>query len=307
MRLRPALALALTLATAARAEAPVDGAAEAAPLRPWSYLAENAAGSFQGVNLLLQLGAVSATWALTSQGVDQSVHTTFRDHPAWGYAGLPAVFLDAVGPVILIGGLWGAGRRSQDAELTTASYAVLQSSALTLAWVTVLKTATGRPPPNPDDPRDRSGTFRFGLMRGGIFWGWPSGHTAMAASGVDARRLLPGGHLAQDRRRGLGGLHRLQRERRRAGQHALVLRRGRGRAHGVGRGLDRGRAVPGGALAPRRRTGRALAAPAGRGGGRAHAQPGSRVLSAPPLDVRPRDGGSHPKPPPPGRANGANL
>jgi membrane-associated phospholipid phosphatase len=178
MRLAPTL-LALTLAfPVARGDEP----SLAGDLRPWSFLGENVAGSFQGTNLLLQVGGVGATWILATQGVDESVRTTFRDHPAWGTLGAPAVALDALGPILLVGGLWGAGRARGDTELTVASYAVLQSSVLAMTWVGVLKAVTGRPPPDPRSSRDESQTFRFGFLRGGVFWGWPSGHTAMAAS-----------------------------------------------------------------------------------------------------------------------------
>jgi membrane-associated phospholipid phosphatase len=39
---------------------------------------------------------------------------------------------------------------------------------------------------------DLSHVFRFGLLRGGVFWGWPSSHTTIAfAMAVTVFRLFP--------------------------------------------------------------------------------------------------------------------
>jgi membrane-associated phospholipid phosphatase len=70
-----------------------------------------------------------------------------------------------------------------------ASFAVLQSSLVAFLYNSLLKAVTGRP--NPDwqhhtDMKELSKTFRFGFMRGGIFWGWPSGHTSSAMAVVSA-------------------------------------------------------------------------------------------------------------------------
>lgn len=167
----------VTASVPARAE-------ERAP-RPWTGLGRNAADSFLGWNSLFHLGAFGVTAVLSPAGVDYEVHRYFFQHDGHSAAGIPGAVLGAVGPLVTIGGLWLAGRRCDDEETLGAAWAVLQASALTLGTVTVLKLVTGRPPPQEDlvpsvaeDVPALSRTFRFGFNRGGIFWGWPSGHTA---------------------------------------------------------------------------------------------------------------------------------
>ena len=64
-----------------------------------------------------------------------------------------------------------------------------------MGWLSssALKFFTGRiPPPHGIDlyqftltkVLELSDGFRFGLYRGGIFWGWPSSHTAVAFAGA---------------------------------------------------------------------------------------------------------------------------
>jgi len=158
---------------------------EAPPLVPWAGLGRHVADSFWGWNLALHLTAVAQTALVSGQGVDDQVRTLFARRPAWGMTAYPAVILGAVGPVGLIGGLFAKGYWGEHSETLGAAYAVLQANAVTLAYVTVLKLTTGRPPPHEElvgsvagDMRGLSRTFRFGVNRGGVFHGWPSGHVA---------------------------------------------------------------------------------------------------------------------------------
>jgi hypothetical protein len=81
-------------------------------------------------------------------------------------------------PLLAGGGLLTAGFVADSQREIVASGAVLQSTLLALGYQSVLKAFTGRRPP----PRGAVGNdeasrqFRFGFMRGGIHYGWPSGH-----------------------------------------------------------------------------------------------------------------------------------
>jgi membrane-associated phospholipid phosphatase len=154
-------------------------------LSPTDGLGRNAAESFWGWNLALHLTAVGQTALVSGLDVDYEVRQTFHRHTGWGRAAYPAVILGVVGPVGVISGLFAKGYWGKDQETLGAAYAVLQANALTLGYVTMLKLITGRPPPHDDlvgpvapDMRSLSHTFRFGVGRGGIFHGWPSGHVA---------------------------------------------------------------------------------------------------------------------------------
>ena len=152
-------------------------------------LAGNLANSFLGLNFGFHLAAVATTATMTSQDVDLSVHNYFHDHPRWGRGAYPVAILGVAGPVALFGGLHVAGRMSGNPETVGAAFAVLQSGALTIGYVTLLKLVTGRPAPRDDyipsvasDEASLSRTFRPGIYRGGVIAGWPSGHVAVATA-----------------------------------------------------------------------------------------------------------------------------
>ena len=90
----------------------------------------------------------------------------------------------------MIGGtLFAYGKLKKDDEAVGASFAVLQSSLIAFGYNTLLKAITGRPNPDwrhTEDMDDLSKTFRFGFLRGGVFWGWPSGHTSSTMAVVSA-------------------------------------------------------------------------------------------------------------------------
>jgi len=153
---------------------------------PIDGLCRNAAESFWGWNLALHLTAIGQTALLSRLDVDYQARQAFHHHTAWGQAAYPAVILAVAGPVGVISGLFAKGYWGKDDEILGAAYAVLQANALTLGYVTVLKLIAGRPPPKDElvgpvapDMRSLSHTFRFGVGRGGIYHGWPSGHVAV--------------------------------------------------------------------------------------------------------------------------------
>jgi membrane-associated phospholipid phosphatase len=161
----------------------------APPPGPFDGLGRHLAGSFLGPGFMLHLVAVAATATMSSQDVDARVHRYFRQHPDFGRAAYPAVIAGVVGPVALFGGLHLAGRVSGDARTIGAAWAVLQSGALTLGYVTLLKLVSGRPAPREDyipslapDDELLSRKFRPGFNRGGVLAGWPSGHVAVTTA-----------------------------------------------------------------------------------------------------------------------------
>jgi len=160
---------------------------------PLDGLLRNLGGAFSGVNLVYPLLAVAATTTMATQDVDLDVHNYFHDHPNWGRAAYPSIILGVAGPVALFGGLHIVGRVRDNPETVGAAYAVLQASALTLGYVTVLKFFVGRPAPRDDyvpsvaaDEEKLSRTFRPGFYRGGVIAGWPSGHVALTTAALGA-------------------------------------------------------------------------------------------------------------------------
>jgi membrane-associated phospholipid phosphatase len=149
----------------------------------------NILDSFRGDKIYLHLSAVAATALLVTQGVDYDVHHYFNQRPDYGTWAHPVVFTGEFLPFIAGGSLFAYAKIQKDNEALGASFAVLQASLIEFLYNSTLKAITGRP--NPDwrhvsNMDSLSREFRFGFLRGGVFWGWPSGHTATSMAVVSA-------------------------------------------------------------------------------------------------------------------------
>jgi membrane-associated phospholipid phosphatase len=152
-------------------------------------IGNNIVNSFKGDNLYLHLAGVASTVLIVTTNTDYHVHKFFYDHKGFGEAARPVIYAGMFIPFVTGGSLFAYGKFSKDDRAVAASFAVLQSSLVTFLYNSLLKAITGRP--NPDwqhhsDMKELSKTFRFGFMRGGIFWGWPSGHTSSTMAVVSA-------------------------------------------------------------------------------------------------------------------------
>lgn len=158
-------------------------------IRIYSGLGDNIINSFKGNNLYLHLAGIASTALLVSSGSDYYVFKYFNEHPAYGDAGRPVIRFAQYSPFVVGGALYAHGKLNKDQEAVAASFAVLQSTVLAFAYNSLLKALTGRPHPNwreESDMESLSKQFRFGFWRGGIFWGWPSGHTSSTMAVVSA-------------------------------------------------------------------------------------------------------------------------
>lgn len=152
-----------------------------ASLTPFSHIWGNIADSFSGWdNILLQAAGISSTALIVSSGLDSRISTYFRDNQSYNGYALPGVIAGSTLPITAGAFLYIYGKIQQDNRMIAASFAVLQAGLITVAYISVLKGITGRTHPDPaDTPSDRrrvSRTFNFGVVRGGIYRGWPSGH-----------------------------------------------------------------------------------------------------------------------------------
>jgi membrane-associated phospholipid phosphatase len=141
----------------------------------------NAGKSFTGSNAWLQAAGVAATALLIYSDADYRVHAYFRNHRATAAKFHPVVVTGSLLTPLTGAVCYLSGAAGSDRELTGLGSAILQTQVITSLTVGVLKGFTGRPHPDPRsgaDMRRLSRTFRFGFLRGGLFWGWPSGHTA---------------------------------------------------------------------------------------------------------------------------------
>jgi membrane-associated phospholipid phosphatase len=158
-------------------------------LDPFGNFGNNIVNSFKGNNLYFHLAGVAATAVLVTSDADYYVHKYFNEHEEYGNATSPVIHYATYFPFVIGGSLFVYGKLKKDDEAVGASYSVIQASIIAFGYNTLLKAITGRPNPDwrhTEDMSDLSKTFRFGFLRGGIFWGWPSGHTSSTMAVVSA-------------------------------------------------------------------------------------------------------------------------
>ena len=162
---------------------------ENAELSLFGNFGNNIVDNFKGNNLYLHLTAVAATCLLVAGNVDYEVEHFFNKHPGYERYGRGVFITGEYLPFIAGGSLLLYAGAAKNKEALGASFAVIQASVIELMYNTALKAITGRPGPDwrhNADMRALSKTFRFGFLRGGVFWGWPSGHTATTTAVVSA-------------------------------------------------------------------------------------------------------------------------
>ncbi len=192
--LSPARMAAQTLPSEALRNSLLPPAAAAAENNPadlnlFGNFGNNVLDSFRGNNIYFHLTAVAATAIIVDQGIDYDVEHYFNQHTEYGPWARPVVFTGEYLPFIASGSLFAYAKIKNDRAVLGASFAVMQASLIEFFYNSALKAVTGRP--NPDwrhvsDMDSLSKTFRFGFLRGGVFWGWPSGHTAATMAVVSA-------------------------------------------------------------------------------------------------------------------------
>ena len=152
-------------------------------------LGNNVINSFKGDNLYLHIAGIASTFLIVTTNTDYYVHKFFNEREEFGEVAMPIIRAGMYIPFVTGGSLYAYGKLSNDDRAVAASYAVLQSSLVAFLYNSLLKAVTGRPNPdwqNNSDMKELSKTFRSGFMRGGIFWGWPSGHTSSVMAVVSA-------------------------------------------------------------------------------------------------------------------------
>jgi hypothetical protein len=152
-------------------------------------LPRNVITIFTGRNLLWHALAIVLTVVIVMSGFDWSYYRWTRGDVFLRLA-RPAIMLGTMLPVlatlvILIVGVVGKNRR-----IITTAWALGQAAILGYFVSCCYKAFTGRLPPphfrgfrmsamNGAPLIDTSHGFQFGLLKGGIFWGWPSSHTTV--------------------------------------------------------------------------------------------------------------------------------
>jgi membrane-associated phospholipid phosphatase len=146
-----------------------------------SSLPRNIIGCFQGWNILYHLAAIVITAILILSGFDWMYFRSTRgpEFRTWMF---PAVIIGQGVPLILPLLLLLIGVASENAKTVRTAWPIGQAAFIGWFISSCYKALTGRDPLPHSIGLDTSRVFRFGILRHGIFWGWPSSHTAVAFS-----------------------------------------------------------------------------------------------------------------------------
>jgi membrane-associated phospholipid phosphatase len=142
-------------------------------------LPRNLIGCFSGRKLIWHGVAILLTVLLVMSGFDWRYFLATRN-PALHEWLWPAVGIGMLLPIALPLTLFGFGIIIQNARTVLMGWAIGQAALLGYLVSIAYKTFTGRVHPAHNVGEGISHVFRFGFLRGGVFWGWPSSHTTVA-------------------------------------------------------------------------------------------------------------------------------
>jgi hypothetical protein len=152
---------------------------------------QNIVAVFSGRKLVWHATAIVLTIAIVASGGDFAYYRWTRTEVS--LLALPALGLGMLMPVLLPLVLLVVGMAWKNRRLMATAWALGQAAMVAYLVTSCYKAVTGRIPPpfhghvgrlalNGSALTDSSHGFQFGFLRGGIFWGWPSGHTTVAFS-----------------------------------------------------------------------------------------------------------------------------
>jgi membrane-associated phospholipid phosphatase len=146
-------------------------------------MGRNMIGSFTYQYGLHYIIGTAASYGLVESGADWRWYRNAVEHPWISNTGRISIVTGPIVSVALPLGLYLYGRSEKDAGLQITGLALGQAAINAAVITSVLKAFTGRVgPQHKTEVTDYSRDFRFGFLRGGIYQGWPSSHTATAFS-----------------------------------------------------------------------------------------------------------------------------
>jgi membrane-associated phospholipid phosphatase len=157
----------------------------------FSTLSRNVIECFRGRLLVWHLVAICLTAALVLSGSDWQYFQWTRSPilRSWLW---PAVPIGGLLPIVLPLTLLVLGGVTRSAQTRLSAWAISQAEVIGPIVAAGYKALTGRAHPAHGVGTDLTHVFKFGLLRGGVFWGWPSSHTTIAfAMAVTVFRLFP--------------------------------------------------------------------------------------------------------------------
>ena len=164
-------------------------------------LTRNLLGCFQGRMILWHLLFIVLTFVLVRSGFDWFYFCSTRSPLLWAWM-IPSAPIGGLVPFAVPLTLIVSGFIVGNVRISRSGWAIGQAALMGSLLSSTYKAFTGRVHPEHVIGADLSQDFRFGWLRGGVFWGWPSSHTTIAfAMAVTVFTLFP-------KHRWLGGLAR---------------------------------------------------------------------------------------------------
>jgi membrane-associated phospholipid phosphatase len=142
-------------------------------------LPQNVFSCFKARMLVWHLIAFLLTLLLVTTGLDWRYFLATRSRILWAVM-IPAAPIGALVPVALPLVLLASAGLKKNARMRLTGWTIAQSEIIGGVIAAGYKSITGRAHPEFAVGADLSHVFKFGLLRGGAFWGWPSSHTTIA-------------------------------------------------------------------------------------------------------------------------------
>jgi membrane-associated phospholipid phosphatase len=144
-----------------------------------STLPRNLIACFKGRMIVWHMAAILLTLCLVLSGVDWHYFVSTRA-PFLRSCMFPAVVVGGLLPIALPLILIALGSLVRSARTRLVGWAVGQAEFIGAVVAAAYKAITGRAHPTHVTDDDLTHIFKFGILRGGVFWGWPSSHTTIA-------------------------------------------------------------------------------------------------------------------------------
>jgi membrane-associated phospholipid phosphatase len=160
---------------------------------------QNLRAIFSGKSLVVHCVAIGVTAILVFSGADWAFFEATRSELLYWVimtAGVGGFFTPVIIPLVMY--LFGEFKKRHD--LMVIGAAAGQSAILAYLISITYKAFTGRMEPEfltHFNTIDNSRAFNFGFLEHGVFWGWPSSHTAVAFAGAFAIILLTRNKVAR--------------------------------------------------------------------------------------------------------------
>ena len=133
-------------------------------------------------NILYQLLAIALTYVIVVSDFDW-IYYKFVQTLGLNNWLFPAIIIGGIIPMFGLPALYIFSKLTKKSELLHTTWALSQSAVLGWFISSTYKAFTGRVQPQmflENALVDNSRDWNFGILKHGIFWGWPSSHTAVA-------------------------------------------------------------------------------------------------------------------------------